>query len=60
MKKNYQKPTLQLVQLQQQTQVLAGSYGDGDKIAPGEPNLPAAAPAYRGQWDDDGWDKGEE
>ena len=58
MKKNYQKPTLQVVQLQQQTRVLQAS--DVDVIAPGQPNLPAGAPAYRGQWDDDGWDKWEE
>ena len=56
MKKNYQIPTLQVVQLQQQTQLLQAS----DVIPPGEPNLPAGAPAYRGQWDDDGWDKWEE
>ena len=58
MKKNYQEPTLQVVQLQQQTQLLQAS--DVDVISPGEPNLPAGAPAYRGQWDDIGWDKGEE
>jgi hypothetical protein len=59
MKKNYQKPTLQVVQLQQQTQVLqAGS--EYDVIPPGQPNEPAAARAYRGQWDDVGWDKWEE
>ena len=41
MKKNYQKPTLLVVQLQQQTQLLKGS---GDVIAPGPPNEPAGAP----------------
>ena len=60
MKKNYQKPTLQVVQLQQQTQVLQASSEHVDVIAPDEPNLPAGAPAYRGQWDDAGWDKWEE
>ena len=63
MKKNYQKPTLQVVQLQQQTQLLEaspGSSGGYDVINPGQPNLPAGAPAYRGQWNDDGWDKWEE
>ena len=58
MKKNYQEPTLQVVQLQQQTQLLQAS--SVDVIAPGQPNLPAGAPAYRGQWDDVGWDKWEE
>lgn len=44
MKKNYQKPTLLVVQLQQQTQVLqAGS--EYDVIPPGQPNEPAAAPS---------------
>ena len=56
MKKNYQIPTLQVVQLQQQTQVLLAS----NVIAPGKPNEPAAARANRGQWDDDGWDEWEE
>lgn len=42
MKKNYQKPTLQVVQLQQQTQLLQGS---GDVIAPGQPNETPAAPS---------------
>ena len=54
MKKNYQKPTLQVVQLQQQTQLLAGT-NDG-VIGPGQPNLPAAARGYRGHCDNDGWD----
>ena len=60
MKKNYQKPTLQVVQLQQQTQLLQACSEYDDVIAPDEPNLPPAAPAYRGQWDDFGWDKWEE
>ena len=59
MKKNYQIPTLQVVQLQQQTQLLEASPGY-DVIAPGQKNEPAGAPAYRGQWDDVGWDKWEE
>ena len=42
MKKNYQKHTLQVVQLQQQTQLLQGS---GDVIPPGQPNEPAGAPS---------------
>ena len=60
MKKNYQKPTLQVVQLQQQTQLLQDSSKSVDVIAPGKPNEPAGAPAYRGLWDDVGWDKWEE
>ncbi len=40
MKKNYQKPTLQVVQLQQQTQLLQVRSGY-DVIHPGEPNEPA-------------------
>jgi len=56
MKKNYQIPTLQVVQLQQQTQLLQAS----DVIPPGQPNEPAAAPAYRGQGDDVDWDIWEE
>ena len=60
MKKNYQIPTLQVVQLQQQTQLLEASSEYVDVIAPGQPNEPPAAPAYRGQWDDVGWDKWEE
>ena len=43
MKKNYQKPTLLVVQLQQQTQLLEAS--PGDVIAPGQPNEPAGAPS---------------
>ena len=56
MKKNYQKPTLLVVQLQQQTKLLQAS----DVIPPGQPNEPAAAPAYRGQLDDDGGDDWDE
>jgi hypothetical protein len=58
MKKNYQEPTLQVEQLQQQTQLLQAS--SVDVIPPGEPNEPAAVRADRGQWDDVGWDKWEE
>ena len=43
MKKNYQKPTLQVVQLQQQTQLLQAS-SEYDVIAPGQPNDTPAAP----------------
>jgi hypothetical protein len=43
MKKNYQKPTLLVVQLQQQTQLLEAS--PGDVIAPGQPNELAGAPS---------------
>ena len=56
MKKNYQIPTLLVVQLQQQTQLLQAS----DVIAPGQQNERPGAPAYRGQLDDDGWDDWDE
>jgi len=58
MKKNYQIPTLQVVQLQQQTQVLQAS--SEYVIPPGQPNEPPGAPAYRGQWDDFDWDDWDE
>jgi len=54
MKKNYQKPTLQVVQLQQQTQLLSNT--SPDVIAPGPPNATAGARGYRGHCDNDGWD----
>ena len=51
-KKDYQKPSMNVVLLQHQYQLLAGSY---DVMGPGEPNSPAGARQNNGDWDD--WDE---
>ena len=50
-KKDYEKPTMNVVHVQMETHLLAGSV-----ISPGKPNTPPGARRFDGGWDDD-WDE---
>ena len=57
MKRKYDKPSMHVVLLQYQHQLLAGSGKGYEVIGTDQPNLPAGARQYNGGIDWDDWDE---